>query len=88
MMKIEINGIIYEDACGNEYPVTLNGCKFASAEEFEFKATCKGFQDDDTLRVSIRNDIADITPGESFDNNDVESVSFENGILRFKGFGG
>ena len=82
--------VVYRDANENKYPVKVNGFRISSKEELWVRLDFDGITPNDTLRVRIRNDCAEIEKGDPVvDAEDITYACMDGkGNIELSGFGG
>lgn len=81
---------VYVDSNGNEFPVKVCGYKCSNADEFMVRLDLAGISLDDTIRVRIVNDNAELDKGDPVaDAEDITYAHFDqNGSVVLSGYGG
>lgn len=81
---------VYIDANGMEYPIKVGGCKFSNTEELMIRLNLKGVFWEDTIRVRIIDNCAELDKGDPVvDEDDVNYANYNtDGTLVLSGYGG
>ena len=87
---MKVKSIVYLDANGNEFPVTVNKHRVSSVEELLIGLDLKEIDGNDTVSVRIINNSADIGKGDPItDVDDITAIDRDTtGNVVLSGFGG
>ncbi|MBQ3747114.1 MAG: hypothetical protein II863_06865 [Kiritimatiellae bacterium] len=81
---------VYVDANGLEYPIRVGGYKCSNAEEMMVQLDLKGLSPDDTIKVRVVNNKAELDKGDPI--RDVDDITYahfdDNGHVVLSGYGG